>query len=61
MAKTQTQRSREHVARLRRKAHALDTLITKITVAASMHQEVKADVLKTFVDQAEEMVREDRT
>lgn len=61
MAKSQTQRSREHIAKLRRKAHALDTLVTKISVAISMHQAVQSDILKTFVDQAEETVREARS
>lgn len=61
MAKTPTQRSREHVARLRRKAQALDALITKISVATSMHSTVHSDTLKTFVKQAEETVSEVRS
>jgi hypothetical protein len=61
MAKTPTQRSREHVARLRRKAQALDALITKITVATTMHAAVQSATLKAFVEQAEEAVRESRT
>ncbi|MDK4729361.1 hypothetical protein [Rhizobium phaseoli] len=34
MAKSPTQRSREHVARLRRKAQALDKLISTVSLVA---------------------------
>lgn len=53
MAKSQTQRTREHVARLRKKAHAFDTLIGQLQTVASLEPVVKSAAILELVTRAE--------
>lgn len=59
MAKSPTQRSREHVARLRRKAQAFDLLIAQLTVITAVSPTlVDAKTIKDFVQRAEKATQE---
>lgn len=58
MAKSPTQRSREHVARLRRKAQAFDLLIAQLTVVSTVSNVVAAKTILDFVQRAEKAAQE---
>ena len=62
MAKSQTQRSREHVARLRRKAQAFDNLIVKVEMVSGWidHTDkfLASQILKTALAEAKEAVED---
>lgn len=58
MAKSQTQRTREHVARLRKKARAFDALIVQLQTITSLEPAVKSDAVRELVSRAERSARE---
>lgn len=58
MAKTQTQRTREHIARLRKKARAFDALVTQLTTVASVEPAVKSGTINELISRAEKAVQE---
>lgn len=58
MAKTQTQLSREHVARIRRKAKAYDQLMIQLKAVMSIQRDNVSDTLRPLVKEAESAVQE---
>lgn len=58
MAKSQLQRNREHVARLRKKAHAFDSLVAQLTTVALAEKEIKPRTIIELVFRAEKAVQE---
>jgi hypothetical protein len=58
MAKSQTQRTREHVARLRRKAQAFDKLIAELQFLSKYFFDTDRFVEKSMVDSAIEDAQE---
>lgn len=58
MAKNQTQRTREHIARLRKKAHAFDALVLQLDTVASVEPVVKSATIQELVSRAEKAVQE---
>lgn len=59
MTKTQAQRNREHIARIRRKAHAFDKLTSELkTVAAERLGEHAEAVVTQIVERAERQAGE---
>lgn len=58
MAKSQLQRNREHVARLRKKAHAFDNLVAQLTTVALNQEAIKPHTIIELVFRAEKAVQE---
>lgn len=62
MRKTQTQRNKEHIARLRRKAQAYDRLVNGLRSVLPtfdiLSGEVAAYIVQVNVDEAEKAVQE---
>lgn len=53
MAKTRTQISREHVARIRRKAQAYDLIVQQLEFLSRTEKPVPVDLIRVIVDGAE--------
>jgi hypothetical protein len=58
MAKSQTQLSREHVARIRRKAKAYDNLMIQLKAVISIQRDAVSETLRPLVKEAEKAVQE---
>ncbi len=58
MAKSQTQLSREHVARIRRKAKAYDNLMIQLKAIISIQRDAVSETLRPLVKEAEKAVQE---
>lgn len=58
MAKSQTQLSREHVARIRRKAKAYDNLMIQLKAVIAIQRDGVSETLRPLVKEAEKAVQE---